>query len=141
MAERVAEEREAVRSQTELLNARLETIATELDRLETERRRLEDEERRQADLAAELEGRLTAIRRLEQMMLGHSAGDLRGGDGGRRWNVDDLQRRVEAAARAYPTRLPEWNSYLLYLRAYADASGTLPPALDTLVKDVFEPLL
>ena len=39
------------------------------------------------------------------------------------------------------SRLPEWNSYLVYLRAYADAAGTLPPALDTLVRDVFEPLL
>jgi len=49
--------------------------------------------------------------------------------------------RVEADGGAYPNRLAEWNSYLLYLRAYADAAGVLPPALDTLVRDVFEPLL
>jgi hypothetical protein len=118
---------------------RIEAVAAR-ERIELERRELREIERRQADLAAELEGRLSAIRRLEQLMLGRTV-EQPAADGGTRWNIDDLQRRVDADGPLYPERLPEWSSYLLYLRAYANAQGILPPTLDPLVREIFEPIL
>jgi hypothetical protein len=52
-------------------------------------------------------------------------------------------QRLEAFARlqqSEPQRQEEWANYLFFLRDHADADGTLPPAFDDLINEVFGPL-
>jgi capsular polysaccharide biosynthesis protein len=57
------------------------------------------------------------------------------------WRLDDLERLVETHAAAHPERADEWQSYLFYLRDYADASGRVPAQFDWLIEDAFGSLL
>jgi hypothetical protein len=52
-----------------------------------------------------------------------------------------LERLVEERGPAHPERLEEWQSYLVFLRGYAAADGTLPHSFDGLVEETFRPLL
>ncbi len=57
------------------------------------------------------------------------------------WNLNRIERLVEASAGANPARLDEWRYYLLYLREFAEINGTLPRSFDWLVWDAFGDLL
>jgi hypothetical protein len=57
------------------------------------------------------------------------------------WNLNRIERLVEAGIDAYPERVPEWRYYLLYLREFAAIGGALPPEFDRLVWDAFGDLL
>jgi hypothetical protein len=55
--------------------------------------------------------------------------------------VDALAALVERRRDEFPDRFEEWQWYLLSLRDVAGIDGTLPASVDSLVHDVFEPLL
>lgn len=57
------------------------------------------------------------------------------------WNLDRLERLVDQHGAEFPERVEEWRYYLLYLRDYAQADGSLPRSFDTLVAEVFEDLI
>ena len=57
------------------------------------------------------------------------------------WNVNDLQRIVDARSNATPEQAEQLRTYLFFLREHADSAGTLPPTFDALVSDVFGELL
>jgi len=59
----------------------------------------------------------------------------------RDFNLHMLEQRVAERRREFPELSLEWDSYLLSLRAVADASGNLPASMDSLVDEVFAPLL
>ena len=53
------------------------------------------------------------------------------------WNVNDLQRTVDAQTGAPPEQVEEWRSYLFFLREHTASDGSLPAQFDGLVEDVF----
>jgi hypothetical protein len=53
------------------------------------------------------------------------------------WNLDELERMVEAVASAPPEQLQEWRTYLFYLREHARHDGALPRSLDPLISYIF----
>jgi hypothetical protein len=55
--------------------------------------------------------------------------------------LDTLERLVSDRGSAYPELRDEWAFTLLYLRDYAAASGHIPPQFDTMIEEVFGPLL
>ena len=57
------------------------------------------------------------------------------------WNLNRIERLVEANAEANPERIHEWRYYLLYLREFAEIGGALPSSFDRLVWDAFGDLL
>jgi hypothetical protein len=57
-----------------------------------------------------------------------------------RWRVSALAAAVEAAAADHPDRIEDWRGYIAVLRAQAD-DDLLPYALDSVVRDVFAPIL
>jgi len=57
------------------------------------------------------------------------------------WNLNRIERLVEANAEANPERVHEWRYYLLYLREFAEIGGALPSSFDRLVFDAFGDLL
>ncbi len=62
-------------------------------------------------------------------------------DGGPGWHLAELERLVAEHAPRYPDRVDEWNSYLFYLRDYADAAGRVPDRFDWLIEETFGELL
>jgi capsular polysaccharide biosynthesis protein len=57
-----------------------------------------------------------------------------------RWRVSALAALVESAAADHPQRIAEWRAYIAVLRGQAD-DDLLPYAFDTVVREVFGPLL
>lgn len=57
------------------------------------------------------------------------------------WNLNRIERLVEANAEANPDLVHEWRYYLLYLREFAEIGGALPISFDRLVRDAFGGLL
>ena len=57
------------------------------------------------------------------------------------WNLNRIERLVEANAETNPGRVDEWRYYLLYLREFAEIGGALPNSFDRLVWDAFGDLL
>ena len=57
-----------------------------------------------------------------------------------RWRVSALSAAVEAAAAEHPDRIEDWRAYIAVLRAQAD-DDLLPYALDSVVREVFAPIL
>jgi hypothetical protein len=53
------------------------------------------------------------------------------------WNVNDLQRTVDAQSDATPEQAEEWRTYLFFLREHAASDGSLPPQFDGLVEEIF----
>jgi len=51
-----------------------------------------------------------------------------------------LEQLVRDHGERFPDRRDEWQSYLFYLRDFADASGRLPSSFDALLDEVFAPL-
>jgi hypothetical protein len=56
------------------------------------------------------------------------------------WRVSALAAAVEAAAAAHPDRIEDWRAYIAVLRTQAD-DDLLPYALDSVVREVFAPIL
>jgi len=65
----------------------------------------------------------------------------RGSADPRSWTLRDLEALVEQKGASFPDHLDEWRSYLFFLREHADMDGRLPQNFDSLVVDVFGPLL
>jgi hypothetical protein len=57
------------------------------------------------------------------------------------WNLNDLQRALDAHTGASPEEAEELRAYLYFLRAHASSDGSLPRSFDGLVSDVFGDLL
>jgi hypothetical protein len=57
------------------------------------------------------------------------------------WNLEDLQRLVDAETGAAPEQMEEWRTYLFFLREHATHEGALPRSLDPLISDVFAELV
>jgi hypothetical protein len=53
------------------------------------------------------------------------------------WNLNHLQRAVDAESDASVEQVEEWHTYLYFLRGHAAADGSLPRQFDGLVEDVF----
>jgi capsular polysaccharide biosynthesis protein len=53
------------------------------------------------------------------------------------WNVNDLQRAVDARTGVAPEQADEWRTYLFFLREHAGSDGSLPSQFDSLIADVF----
>jgi capsular polysaccharide biosynthesis protein len=53
------------------------------------------------------------------------------------WNLNQLQRAVDAESEASVEQVEEWHTYLYFLRGHAAADGSLPRQFDGLVEDVF----
>jgi hypothetical protein len=54
-----------------------------------------------------------------------------------RWNLNELARIVEERAPDFPERQDEWQSYLFFLRSYAEPDGTVPASFDWLIEETF----
>ena len=56
------------------------------------------------------------------------------------WTIQQLEGLMRDRRDRFPDRYDEWQSYLFYLRDFADVSGRLPQQFDALVDEVFEPV-
>jgi hypothetical protein len=65
-----------------------------------------------------------------------AAPPLRGG-----WTLDALEDLVREHGPVDPAQYEEWMTYLFFLREHAALDGTLPPALNGLVNEVFGTLV
>jgi hypothetical protein len=54
-----------------------------------------------------------------------------------RWNLNELTRVVEERGPEFPDRQDEWQSYLFFLRSYAEPDGTVPASFDWLIEEQF----
>jgi capsular polysaccharide biosynthesis protein len=57
------------------------------------------------------------------------------------FNLATLERLVAEHAPAHPDRVEEWESYLFFLREFAEPGGALPRSFDGLVEETFGMLL
>ena len=57
------------------------------------------------------------------------------------WNLNDLQRAVDAQTGATPEEIETWRTYLYFVREHAAPDGSLPRSMDALIADVFADLL
>jgi hypothetical protein len=57
------------------------------------------------------------------------------------WNLEELQRLVDAETSATPEQAEAWRTYLFLLREHASADGSLPRSLNGLMSEVFGELL
>jgi hypothetical protein len=57
------------------------------------------------------------------------------------WNLNDLQKAVDAHTGATPEQVASWRTYLFFVREHASPDGTLPRSLDPLIADVFADIL
>jgi len=57
------------------------------------------------------------------------------------WNLEELERLVDAATDASPEQQEEWRTYLFFLRGHATHDGDLPQSVDPLINDVFADLV
>jgi hypothetical protein len=58
-----------------------------------------------------------------------------------RWNLFELQSRARAVAGRDAARDEEWSFLFLYLRDFADSSGSLPVDFDSFVRESFAELV
>ena len=58
-----------------------------------------------------------------------------------RWNLHELENLVRSRGDQYPDRVPEWESYLFFLRDYASSDGSVPETFDWLIQDAFSELV
>ena len=56
------------------------------------------------------------------------------------WNLNELSRLVEERGQEHPDRQDEWQSYLFFLRSYAESDGTIPASFDWLIEEQFSVL-
>jgi len=57
------------------------------------------------------------------------------------WNLNELQRAVDAYVDATPEQAENWRTYLYFIREHASPDGTLPRSLDPLVSEIFGEVL
>jgi hypothetical protein len=57
------------------------------------------------------------------------------------WNLNDLQRAVDAQTGATPEAVENWRTYLYFVREHASPDGSLPRSMDALIADVFADVL
>jgi len=57
------------------------------------------------------------------------------------WNLNDLQRAVDARTDATPEEVEKWRTYLYFVREHASPDGSLPRSMDALIADVFADVL
>ena len=57
------------------------------------------------------------------------------------WNLNDLQRAVDAQTDATPEEIEYWRTYLYFVREHASPDGSLPRSMDALIADVFAEIL
>jgi hypothetical protein len=57
------------------------------------------------------------------------------------WNLNDLQRAVDAQTDATPEEIENWRTYLYFVREHASPDGSLPRSMDALIADVFADVL
>jgi DNA repair exonuclease SbcCD ATPase subunit len=53
------------------------------------------------------------------------------------WNLNELSRLVDERGAGFPERQDEWQSYLFFLRSYAEPDGTIPSSFDWLIEEQF----
>jgi hypothetical protein len=53
------------------------------------------------------------------------------------WNLNELQRAVDAYTDPTPEQAENWRTYLFFVREHASPDGTLPRSLDPLIAEVF----
>jgi hypothetical protein len=57
------------------------------------------------------------------------------------WNLNYLQRAVDAQTGATAEEVENWRTYLYFVREHASPDGSLPRSLDALIADVFADVL
>lgn len=126
------------------LAERAGTLAVRERELDTREQRLDAGERdlaERATLAAageqELEERAAQVPPEPEPVVEAPAGQAVAAVRVGSWNVNDLQRTVDAQTGAPPEQVEEWRSYLFFLREHTASDGSLPPQFDGLVEDVF----
>jgi hypothetical protein len=53
------------------------------------------------------------------------------------WNLNELQKAVDAHTGATAEQAENWRTYLYFLRSHASPDGSLPRSFDPLIADVF----
>ena len=150
-AELAEAKRQALREQA----GDLEHVEQARARLHRDERDLERRKKRLDALERELEGREERLADSERELVSQPAepeavadappepvpAAVQNGQLDSRWNLDELERRVENNASRHPDRIEEWRYYILYLRGFAGPGGGLPRSFDALVEEVFADLL
>ena len=127
----------------------LETYAKELEKLardvETRTAELEARAQELETRAAELEERSAAPPAWQPVAvvpppppLPENVSQLPQRPG--QWNLNELARLVEERGQEHPDRQDEWQSYLFFLRSYAEPDGTIPASFDWLIEEQFAAL-
>jgi hypothetical protein len=124
------------------VSARERAVATHAGRLAAREERLTARERdldARAAKVEESERELAAAEVPPSPPSGQSALEPASVLGGA-WNLDELQRLVDAHTGASPEQIDEWRMYLFFLREHALPDQTLPAGFDRLIDNVFADL-
>jgi transcriptional regulator with XRE-family HTH domain len=113
---------QAARSAADEAGAERDAVRVELAALRELR------EREAADFQRELEALRTELPRTVAAPAG-------------RYSLETLEALVERSAASAPDGGEAWRAYIVFLRDFARADGSLPPSFDPLVEEVFGSLL
>ncbi len=123
-------------------------LTEELERAAQLRERERAENERVREQLAARERELDALERSlrERLSLATAqpapaAAVVRAGAPAGAYTLDQLERLVEEHAPRQPDKGEEWRAYVVFLRDFARADGSLPPTFDGLVEEVFGELL
>ena len=133
-AEREAAEREAAERAAALREAEEREAA---ERAAADRAAAEQEEAARAAAAAAA----VAVPALPGVPLYRADAAPANGSSRGHWNLTELERLVEERGREFPERIDEWESYLFFLRDYAEPDGSVPASFDWLIEDEFAELV
>jgi capsular polysaccharide biosynthesis protein len=120
------------------LSARERDLQGKIDELREAASALDEREEILAERVAAVTKRELALARAA---VGHSTAPPAPAAANGGFNLSALERLVEQAGAAHPDRREEWESYLFFLRDYAEPDGALPHSFDGLVEETFRPLL
>ena len=110
--------------------------------LDSERTSLDASRRRLDAEQDELAKRQAALARAErEFLLARVSTDARESRTAEARNYVELVELVESRAAEFPEHEESWRTYLLYLRDHVQPDGSLPPAFEGLVWEVFGPIL
>jgi capsular polysaccharide biosynthesis protein len=118
------------------LAARERDLQEKIDELREAAATLDEREHVLAERVAAVTKRELALARAA---AGHAPPAPSGANGG--FNLSALERLVQLAGVDHPDRVAEWESYLFFLRDFAEPDGALPHTFDGLVEETFRPLL
>jgi capsular polysaccharide biosynthesis protein len=116
------------------LAARERDLQAKIDELREAAAALDERERVLAERVAAVTKRELALAR-----SGRQAAEPVPANGG--FNLATLERLVVERGRAHPEQREEWESYLFFLRDFAEPDGALPHTFDGLVEETFRPIL